>query len=114
LQIQFFGNCYSHKSRRTTKLQDQCLMHTSSIRECFYSGTTTLGNVVCRDYSASGRSGSTSTMPHVRVPRRVARLVTRLIAPLVVDHFVSAARPGASARRAARHAARRTAHRQLL
>jgi hypothetical protein len=111
-------------------------MHTSSVRECFYSGKTTLGNAVCRDYSPPGRSGSTSTMPcdrvlrllmqactsptpRVRVPRHVARLVTGLVAPLVVDYspshrlvvdyFAYAARPGASTRRAARHAARRAA-----
>jgi hypothetical protein len=63
----------------------------------------------CLDTS-HGSSSTTSTTPHVRVPRHVARLVTRLVTPLVVDYFDYAARPGASARRAARHAA----HRRLL
>jgi hypothetical protein len=119
-----------HKSKRTRKLEDQCLMHTSSVCECFYSGTTTLGNVVCRDYSPPDRSSSTSTMPRIRVPRHVARLVARLVVDyfasrrLVVDYVTYSARPGASARRAARRrllrltqarrAARRTAHRRLL
>jgi hypothetical protein len=42
--------------------------------------------------------GSSSTTPHVQVPRHVAQLV----APLVVDYFASAARPGSSTRCAAR------------
>jgi hypothetical protein len=58
---------------------------------------------------SSRRSSSTSTTPHVRVPRHVARLVTRL----VVDYFDYVTRLGALARRAARRTARRTAHRQL-
>jgi hypothetical protein len=80
-------------------------MHTSSVRECLYSGTTTLGNVVCCDYSPPGLSISTSTTPRVRMPRHVARLV--------VDHFAYAARPGASARRAARRTTRRAARHRL-
>jgi hypothetical protein len=50
---------------------------------------------------SSRRSSSTSTTPHVRVPRHVARLVTRLVAPLIVDFFAYTVRPSASARRAA-------------
>jgi hypothetical protein len=47
--------------------------------------------------SSRGSSSTTSTTPHVRVPRRVARLV--------LDYFDYVAHPGASARRAARHPA---------
>jgi hypothetical protein len=63
---------------------------------------------------------TTSSTPHVRVPRHVARLVAPLVVDystsrrLVVDYFASVARPGASARRAARHAVRRAARRRLL
>jgi hypothetical protein len=66
------------------------------LRLCRASGC--LGTV----RGSSCRSLSTSTMPHVRVPRHVARLVT----PLVVDYFAYATRPGASTYRAA--------HRRLL
>jgi hypothetical protein len=63
--------------------------------------------------TSRGSSSTTSTPPHVRVPRHVARLVAPLVVDysashrLVVNYFASAARPGASARHAARHAARR-------
>jgi hypothetical protein len=52
--------------------------------------------------TSRGSSSTTSTTPHVRVPRHLARLVAWLVAPLVVDYFAYAAHPGASAPRAAR------------
>jgi hypothetical protein len=58
----------------------------------------------------AGSSSTTSTTPHVRVPRHVALLVVQLVAPLVVDYFAYTACPGVSARCVARHAA----HHRLL
>jgi hypothetical protein len=49
---------------------------------------------VRRGYSSPGCSGSTSTMPHARVPRPVTRLVAWLVAPLVVDYFAYAVHSG--------------------
>jgi hypothetical protein len=53
--------------------------------------------------SSHGLWPTTSTTPHIQLPRLVARLVTRL----VVDYFDYTARPGALARCTARHMARR-------
>jgi hypothetical protein len=73
---------------------------------------------LCRASGCLGTSRSssltTSTTPHVQVPRHVARLVTRRVALLVIDYSAYAARPGASACRTARHAARHANRRRLL
>jgi hypothetical protein len=90
-------------ARRAARRVARCAARRRLLRLCRASG--------CLGTSRVPSHGSSSTTPpHVRVPRHVARLVMPLVAPLIVDYFAYAARPGASARRAARH----MAHRRLL